>query len=129
MVVAAGFIVSTSPLGELPGGHRAADTILDGDGLDGRGGSQAEGLAVEIALCGRSAAVSGVAYLGTVRSGDAYLGALIEKSGTTDYGSIHSHCLGTAVVTGAGIISVAGFTTGVATLAAAGVVVIGGVGN
>ena len=84
------------------GGHGAADTVLDGDGLHGGGNAQAEGLAVEIALCGGGVAVSGVTDFGSCRAGDAHLGALLKRSGTADHRSIHGSGLGAAVVTGVG---------------------------
>ena len=47
-------------LGVGAAGHAGADTILDGDGLHGRGLTQGDGLLVLLALVGRRTAVNGV---------------------------------------------------------------------
>lgn len=69
--------VTTFTLGKGLGGYRAADTILDGDGLYGGRVTQRERCAVEGALSSGCAAVRGVVDLSTSRSGDAHLGGLL----------------------------------------------------
>ena len=89
MVASAGLIVITSTLGEGLGGHFTGDAVLDGEGLYSCRVIQGECCTVQVAGGGWRAAIRGVANLGTVRAGDAHLGALLKRSGTTDHGSVY----------------------------------------
>lgn len=67
MVTATGLVTAAARchLAEGVRGNRAADTVLDGDGLHGSGVGQSDGLTVEGALSGGHAAIEGVADLST----------------------------------------------------------------
>ena len=62
MVVTTRLVVTATigTLGVGAAGHCRADSILDGDSLDGRGRAQGDGLLILQALVGRGAAVYGV---------------------------------------------------------------------
>ena len=62
MVIPTGLII-TAGVGALAvgaAGHCRADSVLDGDSLDGRGGRERDGLLILQALVGRRATIYGV---------------------------------------------------------------------
>ena len=73
-------------------GHGRADTILDGDSLDGRGGAQGDGLLILQALVGRGRAVHGVEDRCSCRTAHGHLGRIRERGAAdnVDAGQINS---------------------------------------
>lgn len=62
MIIPSRFIITAGigALGVGAAGHAGADTILDGDSLDGGGLAQSDGLLILQALVGRRRAVNGI---------------------------------------------------------------------
>ena len=102
--IPAAFTVSTAgvtALGVGAAGYAGAHTILDGDGLHGRGLTQGDGTFVQGALSGGHGAIQRVVDFRASRAGHAHLSALLKLGGSAEVRGVHGrgHRTRTAVRT------------------------------
>ena len=93
MVVTAWFIIINSALGEGPGSYRAADTILDGDGLDSGSVVQVEDFVIQCTGGAGVATVRSIVDSDSCRNDDAHLNTLLNMRITVDDRSVHGYRL------------------------------------
>ena len=89
--------------GEGPGCHRAADAVLDGNGLNRGGCGEGQRRRIQAAGRSRRAAVRGVADVCAFRTGDAHLGGLRERRGSADDRGVHGLLGRLAATSAAGV--------------------------
>ena len=94
MVIPTGLIITAAigTLGVGAAGHGRADTVLDGDSLDGRGCTEGDGLFILQALVGRRATIHGVEDRCSCRTAHGHLGRIRERGAAdnVDAGQINS---------------------------------------